>query len=135
MRHGGSALDGSPGLSDSIMKTNEGQERAVDLTITDAIPIGISVLAPDGTTLYVNRLALDRIGVTLDEVMGQGHLGRTCHPDDLDRVLDERRKGLSKGVPFEFEMRLLPKNGEYRWHLSQYNPQKDESGSVIGGTF
>jgi formate hydrogenlyase transcriptional activator len=113
------------------MKTNESQERAVDLTITDAIPIGISVLAPDGTTLYVNRLALDRIGVTLDEVMGRGHLERTCHPDDLHRILDERRKGLSKGVPFEVEMRLLPKNGEYRWHLSHYNPLRNESGKVI----
>ena len=26
------------------------------------------------------------------------------------------------------EMRLSPKNGEYRWHLSQYNPLKDEAG-------
>jgi len=34
-----------------------------ELAVTDAIPMGISVLAPDGTTLYVNRLALYRIGV------------------------------------------------------------------------
>src|SRR5262245_45250330 len=108
------------------------------LAVTDAIPIGISVLAPDGTTLYVNRLALERIGVTLDEMKGKGHLERTCHPDDLDRVLDERRIGLSKGVPFELEIRLLPvagagrmHHGEYRWYLSQYNPLKDETGKVI----
>jgi formate hydrogenlyase transcriptional activator len=101
------------------------------LTITDAIPIGISVLAPDGTTLYVNRQALDRIGVTLDEVKGKGHLTLTCHPDDLDRILDERRMGLSKGVPFELEMRLLPKNREYCWYLTQYNPLKDECGKVL----
>jgi formate hydrogenlyase transcriptional activator len=100
-------------------------------TITDAIPIGISVLAPDGTTVHVNRLALDRIGLTLEEVKGKGHLERTCHPDDLDRILDKRRRGLSKGVPFELEMRLLPKNEDYRWYLSQYNPLKDESGKII----
>src|SRR5215468_12023251 len=87
------------------------RQEGVDLTITDAIPIGISVLAPDGTTLYVNRPALNRIGVTLDEVIGKGHLGQTCHPDDLDRVLEQRRIGLSKGAPFELEMRLSPKNG------------------------
>lgn len=109
-----------------------------DLTITDAVPIGISVLAPDGTTLYVNRVALDRIGVTLDEVMGKGHLERTCHPDDVDRILNERRIGLSKGVPFELEMRLLPiaadkriQSGDYRWHRSEYKPLRDESGKVI----
>jgi PAS domain S-box-containing protein len=119
------------------MQTSESQERAADLTITDAIPIGISVLAPDGTTLYVNRQALDNVGVALDEVMGKGHLARTCHPDDLDRVLGERRMGLSKGVPFELEMRLLPVSaakrtqGEYRWYLSHYNPLKDETGQII----
>ena len=101
------------------------------LTITDAIPIAISVLAPDGTTLYVNRLALDRTGLTLDEVNDKGFLARTCHPDDLDRVRDEHRVRLSAGVPFEQEMRLSAKNGEYRWQLAQYNPLIDESGQII----
>jgi len=102
-----------------------------DLTITDAIPIGIVVLAPDGTTLYVNWLALDRTGITLDEVKGKGLLSLSCHPDDLNRILDERRMGLSKGVPFELESRLLLRDGEYRWHLSQYRPLVDERGQVI----
>jgi formate hydrogenlyase transcriptional activator len=102
-----------------------------DLTIIDAIPIGISVLAPNGTTLYMNRLALDRIGLTLDEVKGKSHLERTSHPDDLDRILEERRMGLSKGVPFELEMRLSPKKGGYRWYLSQYEPVTDERGNIV----
>jgi formate hydrogenlyase transcriptional activator len=86
----------------------------------------------------VNQPALNLIGVSLDDVVGKGHLERTCHPDDRDRILDERRLGLSKGVPFELEMRLLPiaaakriQSGDYRWYLSQYNPLKDESGKVI----
>jgi PAS domain S-box-containing protein len=108
----------------------KGRQERVDLTITDGIPIAISVLAPDGTALYVNQMALDRIGLTLDEVRSKGHLGLTCHPDDLDRVLDERRVGLSKGALFALEMRLL-RYGEHRWHLVEYNPLKDESGRVI----
>jgi formate hydrogenlyase transcriptional activator len=28
-------------------------------------------------------------------------------------------------------MRLLPKSGQYRWYLVQYNPLKDESGQII----
>jgi len=101
------------------------------LAITDAFPIGISVLAPDGTILYVNRRALGRTGLTLDEAKGNGYLRRICHPDDLDRVLDERRMKLSKGVPFELEIRVLGKNDEYRWHLCQYNPLTDESDKLI----
>src|SRR5262249_26589794 len=59
------------------------------------------------------------------------YLRRTCHPDDLDQVLDERRMKLSKGVSFELEIRLLTKIGEYRWHLTQYNPLIDESSHII----
>jgi formate hydrogenlyase transcriptional activator len=106
-------------------------ERGVDRTITDAIPIGVSVLAPDGTTLYVNRIALDSLGVTFDAVKCKGHLALSCHPDDLDRVLQGRRTGLSKGSPFQLEMRLLSKSGAYLWHVSQYNPLKDDSGKII----
>src|SRR5262249_59394910 len=79
------------------------------LTITDAIPIDITVLAADGTVLYVNQYAIDRLGLSPDDVKGKGYLRRTCHPDDLEQVLEERRMKLSKGVPFELEMRLLGK--------------------------
>jgi formate hydrogenlyase transcriptional activator len=142
---GSDSLTACRRASDSTMSTNDSgtseqkvRPEGADLTITDAIPIGISVLTPDGTTLYVNRPALDRIGVTLDEVIGIGHLERTCHPDDRDRILHERRIGLSKGVPFELEMRLFPiaaakriQWGDYRWHLSEYNPLRDQSGKII----
>lgn len=111
--------------------SSEQHHRELDLAITDAIPIGILVLAPDGTTLYVNRFALDRTGLTLDEVKGSGLLERTCHPDDLDRILDERRLGFSKGVAFQLETRLRRKDGEYRWHVSLYHPAKDGSDQVI----
>ena len=52
------------------------------LTIIDAIPIGVSVIAPDGTILYVNRRGCDRLRVTLDQVKGKAYLERMLHPDD-----------------------------------------------------
>jgi len=101
------------------------------LAFTDAIPIGITVLAPDGAILYVNQASLDRTGFTLDEIKAKQYLVRTGHPDDVDRALEERRLGLSAGVPFQLEMRLLSKAGEYRWHVFQYNPLRGESGRII----
>jgi formate hydrogenlyase transcriptional activator len=56
---------------------------------------------------------------------------RAFHPEDIDRVRDERRVGLLEGVPFELEMRSLFKNGQHRWQLIQYNPLKDERGQII----
>src|SRR5215475_6520621 len=116
--------------NDSGASEQKVRQDGVDLSVIDAIPIPISVLAPDGKALYVNPVALESVGATLEQVKHKGHLGLTCHADDLDRVLDNRRMGLSKGVPFELEMRLL-RSGKYRWNLVQYNPLKDASGSAI----
>jgi formate hydrogenlyase transcriptional activator len=89
------------------------------------------VLAPDGATLYANRVALDRTGLSIGEVNDKGFLTRAFHPDDIDRVREERRVGLLEGIPFELEMRSLLKNGQYRWQLIQYDPLKDERGRII----
>ena len=100
-------------------------------TITDAIRQSIVVLAPDGRTLYANRVALDRTGLTLGEANDEGFFTRVFHPDDRDGLLAERQQGLSQGAPFELESRVRQRNGEYRWHLIQYNPLKDEHGQII----
>ena len=99
--------------------------------ILDNIPGFVYALAPDGKRLYANRVVLDRLGVTSDEAKKEGLERRFVHPDDLDRFQKERRLGLSKGVPFDLEGRLLGKTGGYLWHLIQYNPLKDESGQIV----
>ena len=88
-------------------------------------------MAPDGTQLYANRVALENSGLTLDEEIKEGFYARLCHPDDINRVRGERWIGLLDGVPFDLEMRLLHKSGHYRWYLMQYNPPKGESGQII----
>ncbi len=108
------------------------REDEADLrTTTDAIRQSIVVLAPDGKTLYANRAALDNTGLAPGEVNKQGFFARAFHPDDIDRVREERRLGLSAGIPFDLEMRSLFKDGQYRWQLIQYNPLKDKSGQII----
>jgi formate hydrogenlyase transcriptional activator len=101
-------------------------------TIIDTIRQPIGVMAPDGTNLYANRVALDNSGLTLDEVIKDGFLARRCHPDEINRVRDELRIGLLEGVPFDLELRLFRhKSGQYRWNLIQFDPLKDESDKII----
>jgi len=121
-------------------------------TITDSIRQFIVVLAPDGTTLYANKLALENVGFTIRDLTHENLLTRaglprqaeapgelawnqvwrkTAHPDDLNRIQAERRKGFLQEAPFDLEARLLLKNGLYRWQLFQYNPLKDEYGQII----
>jgi formate hydrogenlyase transcriptional activator len=100
-------------------------------TIIDGIRQSIVVLAPEGSALYANRVALDITGLTLEEVNDNSFLTRAFHPDDVDRIREERQEKLSLGAPFETEMRVALKSGEYRWFLNLYNPLKDECGRVL----
>src|SRR6202035_3480386 len=56
---------------------------------------------------------------------------RIFHPDDLQRLRDERRAALVRGIPFEVEQRALRKDGQYRCFLIRYNPFRNEQGQLI----
>jgi len=99
--------------------------------ITDAIPQSITVLAPDGSTLHANAVVLDYTGLSLEDVKADDSRVRRFHPDDVERLRDERRKALSRGEPFEAELRARRKDGQYRWFLVRYNPLRDEQGNII----
>ena len=99
--------------------------------ITDAIPQTIVVLDPDGHALYANQAMLDYTGLTMQDVVASDFRARTYHPEDLDRVREERKAGLARGLPFEIEQRALRKDGQYRWLLKRYNPFHDEQGRLV----
>src|SRR5262247_2319613 len=99
--------------------------------ITDAIAQSIMVLAPDGTALYANQTVLDFSGLTIEDVMAADFRTRFFHPEDVEKLRDERRQALARGVPFENEQRARRKDGTYRWFLNHYNPQRNEQGQII----
>src|SRR5712691_6734325 len=99
--------------------------------ITDAIPQTIMVLDPSGVPIYANQALLDYTGLTTDDVISSDFRARIFHPEDLERLHDERDAALLRGLPFEIEQRALRKDGRYRWFLIQFNPLRDEHGQII----
>jgi formate hydrogenlyase transcriptional activator len=102
--------------------------------LIDFLPQHVLVLDTRGSLLLANRTMLDYKGVTFDEMSagGPGDWIRSgVHPDDLERVLAEGRAGLSAGLPFELEKRLLAKDGRYRWFLFRFKPVLDETGRIV----
>src|SRR5580700_1660703 len=99
--------------------------------MTDAIPQNIIVMNPDGKATYANRVVLEYSGLSLDDVQTDDFRERVFHPDDVQRLREERYKALSGTAPFENEQRALGKDGKYRWFLIRYNPLLNESGNVI----
>ena len=99
--------------------------------ITDAIPQQIVILDPDGRPIYANHATLDYTGLTMADVVRADFRARIFHADDLERVRDQRPAALAAGVPFEFELRGLSKQGRYRWFLIRYKPFHDEHGRLV----
>ena len=102
--------------------------------LIDFLPQHVLVLDKDGTLLQANKTMLDYKGFTLEEMKGGGtreRINRDVHPDDLERVQNERSAGLSRGVLFETEKRLVGKDGQFRWFLFRYNPVLSEAGDIV----
>jgi len=98
--------------------------------IVDVIPQSIIVLNPDGKAIYANRVALEYSGLSLDDVRVDDFRARVFHPDDVQRLGEERHQALSGTAPFENEQRALGNDGKYRWFLIRYNPLLDDSRRV-----
>src|SRR6202140_3660746 len=99
--------------------------------ITDAIAQTIVVQSPDGAPIYANQAVLDYTGLTIDDVTGSDFRARIFHPEDIERLREERRAALGRGVPFDIEQRALRHDGQYRWFLIRYNPFRDEQGRLV----
>jgi PAS domain S-box-containing protein len=100
-------------------------------TIIDAIPQLIVAIGTDGNFLSANRALLEYTGLTKEE-MKSGNFRGVFHPEDVERLREQRAAAISRGVPFEYELRVRrSRDGQYRWLLVQYNPLRDEQGKII----
>src|SRR6266404_26294 len=113
-------------LADEALRSSE---RNLSLTI-NTIPTLISVSRPDGTVLSVNQAALDYHGITLQDVQKEDFRTRFFHPDEVERLREERKEALKRPLQFEYEQRALGKDGKYRWFLVRYNPLLDDQGTI-----
>jgi PAS domain S-box-containing protein len=113
-------------LADEALRSSE---RNLSLTI-NTIPTFIQVSRPDGTILSVNQAVLDYHGIALQDVQKEDFRARVYHPDDAERLREERKEALKRPQRFEYEQRALGKDGKYRWFLVRYNPLLDDQGKI-----
>jgi PAS domain S-box-containing protein len=97
--------------------------------ILDFTPQLVAVLGHDRKRLFVNRVALDYFGISLDE-WRQRSFAAEVHPDDAERLKTYADRAFS-GAAYELEMRLRGADGRYRWFLARYNPVRDHKGQVM----
>jgi PAS domain S-box-containing protein len=86
-------------------------------------------LAPNGELETVNRQIFEYFDRPLEWLKNWG-ANDAIHPEDRPRVLEEFKRGLASGSPFNYEQRLRRFDGEYRWFDTRGLPIRDGSGRV-----
>jgi len=97
----------------------------------DFAPQLIWVYGPDSEPLYVNRIALHYLGLTLEEWRQTQAPGAFIHPDDRERELAYFADARSNGSADQLELRLRGGDGSYRWFLARYNSVRDNNGQIL----
>ncbi len=108
-------------------KRVEAQLRESQRWLSAVIKMNPNVLyvydAIEQRTLYLNREVYTDIGYSLAEIqqMAAAFIPNLIHADDLPAFSEHmsRMETAKDGESFEFEYRLLHKNGEYCWFLSR----------------
>jgi len=120
----GGTFQGFLGTGMDVTELKRAEEELQQLV--DFVPLLIVVLGPDGKCIHANRFAREYTGLTVEEYRSVDVIGEVIHPDDAERMRAERERAFSGSDPFELELRLLGKDGVYRWFLFRYNPLVEE---------
>jgi formate hydrogenlyase transcriptional activator len=108
------------------------QDEAELRQLINFVPEHVLVMQADGRRLYENQAMRDYFGTSLEGIQAKDFYRKFVHPDDVaSGALDERERAVARGAPWEGELRLRRKDGEYRWFLIRSNPLRDEDGTVI----
>jgi PAS domain S-box-containing protein len=112
-------------LTKALRKSEDELRQILDLT-----PQVIAVFGPLRERLFINRTALDYLGLTLEEWrdIAPGAVG---HPHDAERVRVQWDRAMSSGSGFEIEVRMRKADGNYRWFLNRFNPVRDGEGQIL----
>ena len=98
--------------------------------IIDTIPAYAWSTLPDGSVDFINQRFVEFTGRSIEELQGWGW-GSTHHPDDMQRQVAVWRAALAAGEPMESEVRVLGRDGNYRWLLIRNVPLRDELGNIV----
>jgi len=99
--------------------------------VGDSIPHMVWAARADGYSDYHSSRFLDYLGVTQEQLQGDGW-AETLHPDDRQRARDAWELAWRHGGEFRIEYRIRNgSTGEYRWFVGHAVPHLDAAGRVV----
>ncbi|MCI0408390.1 MAG: PAS domain S-box protein, partial [Acidobacteria bacterium] len=99
--------------------------------VSEAVPLFVSLLYPDGKIEYVDRHWHEYTGLSWQQTVERGWAS-LVHEEDRPVVMDRWRRALEVGQPFELEFRVRrAADGAERWHSGRCFPIRDSEGQII----
>lgn len=84
---------------------------------------------PTGEINFYNQRWYDYTGLTFEESKDWAWMS-VVHPDDLSVALATFQQVMHTGEPYVAETRYRRADGEYRWHLNEALPIRDEQNAI-----
>lgn len=98
--------------------------------VMSAVPIYVWSALPDGAVDFVNPQWEEYTGLPASAAFGW-KWESVIHREDVERYTAAWRLSLASLKPLEQEIRVLGKNGAYRWWLIRCTPVYDKSGRLL----
>jgi two-component system, sensor histidine kinase and response regulator len=99
--------------------------------MADSAPVVIAITDQQLECTFINRTGTEFSGVPLEELLGHGW-NRLIHPDDLPRCLESFRSISPECGTIQLEIRVLRRDGAYRWMASTSMPRFQPDGTFLG---
>jgi two-component system sensor histidine kinase/response regulator len=111
---------------DALQQTRQRLERAITGTQD-----GLWEVDADGSSWYSPRVA-ELLGYTEDELPpGANFLKEFVHPDDVQAIAAVTRDHFQQRLPYDVEIRLRTRSGEYRWFRARATAERDANGRPL----
>ena len=98
--------------------------------VMDSMPQKVITAKPNGDVDYFNPQWTAFTGLSLEQIKGWGWT-TFIHPDDLGETVRHWQQSIGTGVVFLREHRFRRADGEYRWHLTQTLPLRNDDGQIL----
>ena len=101
--------------------------------MADTVPVMIWLTGPDGKCIYLNKQWHNYTGQKGKDGLGFGWVD-ALHAGDRKLATENFLTANVRRAPFTYNMRLVDKNGSYRWHLAsgvpRFNSRKTFEGFI-----
>ncbi|TLD69328.1 PAS domain S-box protein [Phragmitibacter flavus] len=98
--------------------------------LTHAIPHLVWSCTPDAWTDFLNGQWEVYSGIPAEENLGDAWQ-TLVHPEDIDPLKEKWSRVAEVGPSFSSEMRILRRDGEYRWFKVNALPERDVEGRIV----